>query len=57
MGTAEYSYPGRDTKGHELLTLIAICGDFPASLLSRLPISASYQETLISSLKKNTIGI
>lgn len=34
MGTTEYSYPGRDTKGHELLTLIAICGDFPASLLS-----------------------
>ena len=55
MGTAEYSYPGRDTKGHELLTLIAICGDFPASLLSRLPISASYQETLISSLKKNKL--
>lgn len=55
MGTTEYFYPGRDTKGHELLTLIAICGDFPASLLSRLPISASYQETLISSLKKNKL--
>ena len=55
MGTTEYSYPGRDTKGYELLTLIAVCGDFPASLLSRLPGSVSYQETLISSLKKNKL--
>lgn len=55
MGTTECSYPGRDTKGYELLTLIAICGDFPSSLLSRLPGSVSYQETLISSLKRNKL--
>lgn len=55
MGTTGYSYPGRDTKGYELLTLIAVCGDFPASLLSRLPGSASYQETLISFLKRNKL--
>ena len=55
MGTTGYSYPGRDTKGYELLTLIAICGDFPANLLSRLPGSNSYQETLITSLKKNKL--
>ena len=55
MGTTGYTYPGRDTKGYELLTLIAVCGDFPASLLSRLPGSVSYQETLISSLKRNKL--
>lgn len=55
MGTTGCSYPGRDTKGYELLTLIAICGDFPANLLSRLPGSNSYQETLITSLKKNKL--
>lgn len=55
MRTTGYSYPGRDTKGYELLTLIAVCGDFPASLLNRLPGSVSYQETLISSLKKNKL--
>ena len=55
MGTSHVTFPGQDTKGYELLTLIAVCGDFPADLLNRLPGSTSYHEALISSLKKNKL--
>lgn len=47
--------PGKDTQGYQLLELIAICGEFPANLLSRLPGSTSYKETVVWSLKKEKL--
>ncbi len=55
MGTYDSIYPKQDTRGYQLLSLVAVCGDFPTNLLSRLPFSASYQETVLSSLKKNSL--
>lgn len=47
--------PGKDTQGYRLLELTAICGEFPADLLPRLPGSISYKETLMWSLKKEKL--
>ncbi len=52
MGTTDHIYPKRDTRAYELLSLVAVCGDFPADLLERLPTSSSYHETVITYLKK-----
>ncbi len=45
--------PGRDTLGYFLLELIAICGEFPADLLPRIPGSTSYKRKVLWSLKKD----
>lgn len=42
-----------DTISFHLLELTAICGEFPADLLTRIPGSTSYKEAVITSLKKN----
>lgn len=47
--------PGRNTQSYQLLELIAVCGEFPANLLYRLPGSPSYKETVIWSLKKEKL--
>lgn len=47
--------PGKDTQSYRLLELTAICGEFPADLLPRLPGSTSYKETVICSLKKEKL--
>ena len=46
------TFPRQDTLGFCLLELAAICGEFPASLLPRIPGSSSYKEAVITSLKK-----
>lgn len=40
---------------YRLLALTAICGEFPADLINRLPGSASYKENVISTLKRNKL--
>ena len=46
------TFPRQDTLGFCLLELAAICGEFPTSLLPRIPGSSSYKEVVITSLKK-----
>lgn len=46
------TFPRQDTLGFCLLELAAICGEFPASILPRIPGSSSYKEAVITSLKK-----
>lgn len=46
------TFPRQDTLGFYLLELAAICGEFPASLIPRIPGSSSYKEAVITSLKK-----
>ncbi len=48
-------FPSQENLAYRLLELIAICGEFPADLLSRLPESASYLETVIRGLKKDKL--
>lgn len=55
IGAIKTTLPGPDTIAYRFLALTAICGEFPADLLYRLPGSASYQETVISSLKKGRL--
>lgn len=55
MGTTKYTLPGQDTRGYQILSLIAICGEIPVSLIDRLPGSPSYKEAVIASLKKNRL--
>lgn len=44
--------PDDDTIGFNLLELIAILGEFPVSLLSRIAGSNSYKETVVTALKR-----
>ena len=46
------TFPRQDTLGRYLLELAAVCGEFPSSLLPRIPGSPSYKEAVITSLKK-----
>ena len=46
------TFPRHDTLGCYLLELAAVCGEFPSSLLPRIPGSSSYKEAVITSLKK-----
>ena len=45
--------PRTGTVSYHLLELTAICGEFPACLLMRIPGSTSYKESVITSLKKD----
>ena len=45
--------PQTGTVSYHLLELTAICGEFPACLLMRIPGSTSYKESVITSLKKD----
>lgn len=54
-GDEKICFPKRDTQAYQLLELTAICGEFPADLLFRLPGSSSYKETIIWSLKKKRL--
>lgn len=47
--------PKSDTQSYKLLELTAICGEFPADLLSRLPGSDSYKMTIIWVLKRDKL--
>lgn len=44
--------PGPHTRAYGLLSLIAVCGEFPADLLSHIPGSTSYLESLVWTLKR-----
>lgn len=55
IGAIKTTLPEAGTIAYQLLELTAICGEFPSGLLYRLPGSLSYQETVISSLKKNKL--
>ena len=45
--------PGQETLAYRLLALTAVCGEFPARLLGRIPGSMSYKNTVIWRLKKD----
>lgn len=47
--------PGKQTKGYELLELIAISGELPVSQLSRLPGGESYKAAIITALKQQKL--
>ena len=47
-----HTLPRRDTQRYQLLELIALSGDFPAELLSRLPGGSTYKESVVKSLKR-----
>lgn len=47
-----HNLPGRHTQAGQLLELIAISGDLPVDLLSRLPGGTSYKETVVKALKR-----
>ena len=49
------TFPRQDTLGFYLLELAAICGEFPASLIPRIPGSSSYKEAVITLLKKERL--
>ena len=49
------TFPKADHLAYRLLELIAICGEFPADLINRLPESPSYLETVIRSLKQDKL--
>ena len=55
IGAIKTTLPGQDTIAYRFFELTAMCGEFPSDLLYRLPGSASYQETIISSLKKSRL--
>ncbi len=44
--------PDNQTRAYELLTLVAIFGEFPNDLLQRISGGASYKETIITNLKQ-----
>jgi len=44
--------PDKQTRAYELLTLVAILGEFPTDLLPRLSGGASYKETIVTTLKQ-----
>jgi len=52
LGGSRTCFPGRDTIGYYLLGLTAVCGEFPADLLHRLPGSSSYKRSVVWRLKK-----
>lgn len=47
-----HTLPRRNTQLYQLLELIALSGDFPADLLSRLPGGSTYKESVVKALKK-----
>ena len=49
------TFPSPNQLAYRLLELIAICGEFPSSLLCRLPESASYLDVVIRDLKKDKL--
>ena len=49
------TFPERDTQSYHFLELVAICGEFPADSLRRLPGGASYKETIVWSLKRKKL--
>lgn len=54
-GDKKIYFPKQDTQAYQLLELTAVCGEFPADLLPRLPGSTSYKETIVWSLKKTRL--
>lgn len=44
--------PGKRTRAYELLELVAVSGEFPVELLSRLSGGESYKETIVTRLKQ-----
>lgn len=53
MGRPVRRLPARDTLPYLLLTITAVCGEYPAAHLNRLPGGASYIESTVTSLKRN----
>lgn len=51
-GVIIHTLPRHDTQPYQLLELIALSGDFPADLLSRLPGGSTYKESVVKALKK-----
>lgn len=47
--------PGRETQAYRLLVLIAISGEFPVTLLDRLPGGESYKEAMVYKLKSEKL--
>lgn len=52
-GDKRQALPRTGTQGRKLLELIAVSGDFPVSLLERLPGGRSYKEANIKKLKRD----
>ena len=55
MGQSSRRLPAPDTLPHLLLTLTAISGEFPTSLVRRLPGGATYKENVVKSLKREKL--
>ena len=55
MGQPSRRLPAPDTLPHLLLTLTAISGEFPTSLVGRLPGGASYKESVVKVLKREKL--
>lgn len=47
--------PGRQTVGYHLLGLTAVCGEFPASELPRLPGGDCYKDNVVKELKQKRL--
>lgn len=47
--------PGQETQAYRLLVLIAISGEFPITLLDRLPGGESYKEVMVYKLKSERL--
>ena len=55
MGAPTSSLPAPDTLPGLLLTLTALAGEFPTSLVHRLPGSDSYKEAAVKRLKREKL--
>lgn len=53
MGKNNHTFPQSDTLPFQLLSLVAISGEFPTNQLHRLPASPYYLEAVVTDLKKN----
>jgi len=53
VGRPARRLPAKDTLPYLLLTMTAVCGEYPAAHLNRLPGGASYIESTVTSLKRN----
>lgn len=55
MGKPHHQLPADNTLPHLLLTLTAISGELPTSLIGRLPGGASYKESVVKRLKRENL--
>lgn len=53
MGRPPHRLPAGDTFSYLLLTVTAVCGEYPSAQLDRLPGGASYKENVVTALKRN----